>query len=188
MSLNRISLVAVLVLAVVLLPASADGRVPIDVTGAGYDTIGIIKGKVLRVRLKGPGTARGQFGPSADAGPGEFVVTVDDGATPFDVRGSYQASSRGRLVFTPDIAALESEMDRLFGIVLDAFFSDLLVDPNLKITVPKAKAKIVPRSKKGQEVAKVKVKFKFVTTAESGGQTRSVKAKLGYKGLGFRTQ
>jgi len=156
----------------------------IDPTGNTYDLTGKLGGKVLGERVRGPGSGELRFGPDWDLTAGSFSLPLDDGHTVIEVRGTFGVDSRGKHFFTPDTAALEDELEDLFDYVLDAYFAKKVPGATWRLVVSKAKLKIKFRSKKGVETAKVRLKFSFITSAQSGSKSKSVKTKISYKASG----
>ena len=161
---------------------------PIDPAGRSYELTGMISGKALGTRSKGEGTGILRFGPDTGLADGAFSVLLNDGATVVDVRGTWEPNARGRLVCTIDTADLLDQLDDIYGLAYDSYFDSVLPGATWDQEVKKAKVKVRLKTKKGVEMATVRVKWKSYASAELEGTKKGIKATISFRSAGPRTK
>ena len=83
-----------LVAALGLVAFAAEASEPVVIESSAWTTTGTMKAKVNSLRQELAAVVTLEFGPSIDLPEGQFRLTVDDGASPFEIVGSMRRSSR----------------------------------------------------------------------------------------------
>lgn len=148
-------------------------------TPAEIDAKGIISGGIPgQPRIRGPGTGRLDLNGDTS---GTFTAEMDDSQVVIDVRGTFDTTPRGRLLFTVDRDALAQELEDLFEFVFDQFFAQRLPSPEWSIHVPAAVVRLT--GVRGRSVPRLTLGMRFVATAVgSNGRRRRVSAVLSFRG------
>ncbi len=181
--MRKLSVVALVILAVVLVGASGAlaKKAPVDVGGLDFAGSGKAKGKIKGFGSeKGPMSHTMEFGPQGGLAANQFLLTLDDGVDQVQIPGTYALDAKNKYVLTPDPTLLEDRLTDLFWLYAGGQLPGVSID--LDVTKVKMTPKPKESKKTGAKTLKLKVKFVFDVHASGNGQTVTIKTTVSYGG------
>ena len=164
------SILIALVVALGLTVSAARASEPVVIASSTWTTTGTLKARVNSLQQSVTATVTLEFGPNGvDLLAGQFRLTVDDGANPFQIVGTYDETKPGKPTF-PDLG---DAVAAALGVVPDL--------PDLQVT---SKIKAKPKSKDGVETTRLAFKIKVKLSLDGVPMGIAVT----YKGDGPRVQ